>query len=84
MLMEHNLFRHIVVCGHINYESVSSFIKDFLHEDRDDVDVVIVFIHQSAPDLDLQALFKRHFTQMEFFQGSVMNTKDLERVKVSR
>ncbi|XP_063713323.1 calcium-activated potassium channel subunit alpha-1-like isoform X4 [Symsagittifera roscoffensis] len=76
--------KHIVVCGHINYESVSSFIKDFLHEDRDDVDVVIVFIHQSAPDLDLQALFKRHFTQMEFFQGSVMNTKDLERVKIDQ
>ncbi|KFM61376.1 Calcium-activated potassium channel slowpoke, partial [Stegodyphus mimosarum] len=30
--------RHIVVCGHINYDSVSYFLKDFLHEDREDVD----------------------------------------------
>ena len=28
-----------MVCGHITYESVSHFLKDFLHEDREDVDV---------------------------------------------
>lgn len=38
------LFRHIVVCGHITYDSVSNFLKDFLHKDREDVDVEIVFI----------------------------------------
>ena len=41
------LFRHIVVCGHITYESVSHFLKDFLHEDREDVDVEVVFLHRS-------------------------------------
>lgn len=35
------------------------------------------------PDLDLEGLFKRHFTQVEFYQGSVMNANDLERVAVS-
>ena len=39
-------FRHIVVCGHITYESVSHFLKDFLHEDREDVDVEVVFLHR--------------------------------------
>jgi len=38
--------RHIVVCGHITYESVSHFLKDFLHEDREDVDVEVVFLHR--------------------------------------
>ncbi|KAJ8958265.1 hypothetical protein NQ318_017409 [Aromia moschata] len=37
---------HIVVCGHITYESVSHFLKDFLHEDREDVDVEVVFLHR--------------------------------------
>ncbi|CAG5125269.1 unnamed protein product, partial [Candidula unifasciata] len=37
--------RHVVVCGHITFYSVSNFLKDFLHEDREDVDVEIVFIH---------------------------------------
>lgn len=40
------LFRHIVVCGHITLESVSNFLKDFLHKDRDDVNVEIVFLHK--------------------------------------
>lgn len=74
--------RHIVVCGHITYETVSHFLKDFLHEDREDVDVEVVFLHRKPPDLELEGLIKRHFTTVEFFQGSVMNPIDLQRVKV--
>ncbi|XP_054706428.1 calcium-activated potassium channel slowpoke-like [Uloborus diversus] len=76
--------RHIVVCGHINYDSVSYFLKDFLHEDREDVDVEVVFLHRKPPDLELEGLFKRHFTTVEFFQGTVMNPVDLQRVKVDQ
>ena len=46
--------RHIVVCGHITYESVSHFLKDFLHEDREDVDVEVVFLHRSEGNLVLK------------------------------
>uniref|UniRef100_A0A8D2LXQ7 Calcium-activated potassium channel subunit alpha-1 n=1 Tax=Varanus komodoensis TaxID=61221 RepID=A0A8D2LXQ7_VARKO len=35
-----------------------------------------------SPNLELEALFKRHFTQVEFFQGSVLNPHDLARVKI--
>ncbi|KAH1021257.1 hypothetical protein HUJ04_010793, partial [Dendroctonus ponderosae] len=76
--------RHIVVCGHITYESVSHFLKDFLHEDREDVDVEVVFLHRKEPDLELEGLLKRHYTTVEFFQGTMMNAVDLERVKVWR
>ncbi|XP_046455242.1 calcium-activated potassium channel slowpoke-like isoform X14 [Daphnia pulex] len=74
--------RHIVVCGHITYESVSHFLKDFLHEDREDVDVEVVFLHRKEPDLELEGLLKRHSTTVKFFQGSMMNAVDLQRVKV--
>ncbi|XP_033148978.1 calcium-activated potassium channel slowpoke isoform X12 [Drosophila busckii] len=74
--------RHIVVCGHITYESVSHFLKDFLHEDREDVDVEVVFLHRKEPDLELEGLLKRHYTTVAFFQGTMMNAVDLERVKV--
>lgn len=73
---------HLVVCGHITFESVSHFLKDFLHEDREDVDVEVVFLHRKPPDLELEGLIKRHFTTVEFFQGSVMSTIDLSRVRV--
>uniref|UniRef100_A0A8D0HCX0 Calcium-activated potassium channel subunit alpha-1 n=1 Tax=Sphenodon punctatus TaxID=8508 RepID=A0A8D0HCX0_SPHPU len=76
------IIEHIVVCGHITLESVSNFLKDFLHKDRDDVNVEIVFLHNISPNLELEALFKRHFTQVEFYQGSVLNPHDLARVKV--
>uniref|UniRef100_A0A1B0D8E3 Uncharacterized protein n=1 Tax=Phlebotomus papatasi TaxID=29031 RepID=A0A1B0D8E3_PHLPP len=75
--------RHIVVCGHITYESVSHFLKDFLHEDREDVDVEVVFLHRKEPDLELEGLLKRHYTTVAFFQGTMMNAVDLERVKIA-
>lgn len=34
------------------------------------------------PDLELEGLLKRHFTQVEFFHGTVMDANDLARVKV--
>lgn len=38
--------------------------------------------HRKPPDLELEGLFKRHFTTVEFFQGTIMNPIDLQRVKV--
>jgi len=39
---------------------------------------------RNMPDLELESLFKKNFTQVTFLQGSIMNTKDLERAKVTR
>ena len=33
--------------------------------------------------MELEGLFKRHFTQVEFYQGTVMDANDLHRVNVS-
>jgi len=74
--------RHIVVCGHITYESVSHFLKDFLHEDREDVDVEVVFLHSAEPDLEFEGFLKRQHTRLKYFQGSLMSSNDLERSKV--
>ena len=76
------IFRHIVVCGNITFESVSVFLTDFLHEDRDDVDVDVVFLHRAEPDLEFEGLLKRQHTRVKYFQGSLMNALDLERAKV--
>nr|XP_006821707.1 PREDICTED: calcium-activated potassium channel subunit alpha-1-like [Saccoglossus kowalevskii] len=74
--------KHVVLCGHITYGSVSNFIKDFLHKDRDDVNVEVVLLHNAEPDLALEAFFKRHFTHLQFYQGSVLDSTDLERVRL--
>ena len=39
-------------------------------------------VFSKTPALELEALFKRHFTQVVFFKGTAMSTRDLERVKV--
>lgn len=38
--------------------------------------------YSKEPDLELEGLLKRHYTTVEFFQGTMMNAVDLERVKV--
>jgi len=45
--------------------------------------VTQLFVHRKEPDLELEGLFKRHFTQVEFYQGTVMDANDLHRVNVS-
>ena len=40
------------------------------------------FVFSKPPDLELEGLFKRHFTTVKFYQGSIMSTPDLQRVKV--
>ena len=41
------IYPSLIVCGNISYETVSNFLKDFLHEDRENVDVEVVFLHRS-------------------------------------
>lgn len=74
--------KHVVVTGHITYHSVKNFLRDFFHEDRDTQNVKSVFIDSRNPELNLEALFKRHVTRLVFIKGSVMNIQDLQRVRL--
>jgi len=42
----------------------------------------VLVMYRKEPDLELEGLFKRHFTQVEFYQGTVMDANDLHRVNV--
>lgn len=74
--------QHIILCGHITYQSVSNFLADFLHKDREDVDVQIVILDTVKPNIELQSVLKRNLNQVQFYLGSVMNTNDLARVQI--
>lgn len=41
-------------------------------------------LNSKEPDLELEGLLKRHYTTVAFFQGTMMNAVDLERVKVHK
>jgi potassium large conductance calcium-activated channel subfamily M alpha member 1 len=47
------------------------------------VTLIVLFLFRKEPDLELEGLIKRHFTQVEFLQGTVMDANDLHRTCVS-
>ncbi|XP_078094636.1 calcium-activated potassium channel subunit alpha-1-like [Mustelus asterias] len=73
--------KYVIVCGHITLNSLHDFLKDFICKEREEISTDIVVMENFNPGLELQALFKRHTTQMEFFQGSVLNPSDLDRIR---
>lgn len=63
--------RHVVVCGDVTTESVTHFLDDFLHPDRERTDVEVVFMNRSKPDLRLRSLLRRHFSRVKYLEVRV-------------
>jgi len=74
----------IIVCGNINYETVTTFLADFFHPSRDDVDVEVIFLNKEEPNLEFEGLLKRESTRVQYFRGSMMNVLDLQRVRADQ
>ena len=73
----------------INGENSLSLIKlQLLPQDNNIPFFNLIFLellyYRKPPDLELEGLFKRHFTTVKFYQGSIMSTPDLQRVKVHK
>ncbi|CAB4012107.1 calcium-activated potassium channel subunit alpha-1 isoform X25, partial [Paramuricea clavata] len=73
---------HVVVCGHITKDTVDSFLREFLHPDRDDVNEHVVFLYPSFPTSELEAVLKRNSTSVSYFKGTVLDGGDCERVEM--
>ncbi|KAM6191229.1 potassium channel subfamily U member 1 isoform 1-T2 [Sarcoramphus papa] len=73
---------YIVVCGNITLESVTTFLRDFLLQDKGNVCTEILFLGESLPSLELEAVFKCYSAYTTFFYGSALNSEDLKRVGV--
>nr|XP_013049889.2 potassium channel subfamily U member 1 isoform X8 [Anser cygnoides] len=71
---------YIVVCGNITLESVTTFLQDFLLQDMGNVCTEILFLGESLPSLELEAVFKCYSAYTTFFYGSALNSGDLKRV----
>ncbi|KAM9266253.1 potassium channel subfamily U member 1 [Morus bassanus] len=71
---------YIVVCGNITLESVTTFLQDFLLQDKGNVCTEILFLGESLPTLELEAVFKCYSAYTTFFYGSALNSEDLKRV----
>ena len=49
---------------------------------REDVDVEAVFLHPDEPELEFVGFLKKKYPRVRYFQGSLMESIDLERVQV--
>ncbi|CAF4352276.1 unnamed protein product, partial [Rotaria sp. Silwood2] len=77
--------RHVVICGHITPHSMTTFLRDFLHKDRDQIEELdIVIINKKVPGIEMEALLKRYYTKVKYFIGTVMNVADLHRIQVNK
>uniref|UniRef100_A0A8B9SWC7 BK channel n=1 Tax=Anas platyrhynchos TaxID=8839 RepID=A0A8B9SWC7_ANAPL len=71
---------YVVVCGNITLESVTTFLQDFLLQDTGKVCTEILFLGESLPSLELEAVFKCYSAYTTFFYGSALKSGDLKRV----
>ena len=74
--------KHVIVCGHITSISASEFLNDFLHPDRGDNSVHVLFLHPERPDQDLKPVLRSFYTRVQYIVGSVLNGKDLLRAEI--
>ncbi|CAM2707141.1 unnamed protein product [Rotaria socialis] len=77
--------RHVIICGHITPHSMTTFLRDFLHKDRDQAEELdVIIINRKVPDIEMEALLKRYYAKVKYFVGTVMNVADLHRVQVDK
>ena len=50
-----------------NFE-FQTFLADFFHPARDDVDVEVLFLNKGEPDLEFEGLLKREHTRVQYFK----------------
>ena len=76
--------QHVVVSGHITAESIQYFLSDFLHPDRKDRYTKVLILHPKEPGRELKAVMQKYFQRVKYFKGSVLNSRDLRRVKLKK
>ena len=73
--------KHVIVTGYITPESVKNFLRSFLHPDWDDDYTRVLLLHPQEPDYALYLTFK-NIHSVKYFKGSVLNSRDMERVNM--
>ncbi|XP_017168070.1 potassium channel subfamily U member 1 isoform X2 [Mus musculus] len=74
--------KFIVVCGNITVDSVTAFLRNFLHWKSGEINIEIVFLGETLPCLELETLLKCHTSCTNFVCGTALKFEDLKRVAV--
>jgi len=74
--------QHVIVCGHITNVTAEDFLKDFLHPDRGDNKTHVLFLDSGKPDVKLRNVIRAYYARVQYLDGSVLNSSDLEKAKI--
>ena len=74
--------QHVIVCGHVTAVTAEDFLKDFLHPDRGDQNTHILFLHPGKPNSELKKVLGVYYTRVQYLDGSVLNSLDLQKAKI--
>ncbi|KFO37058.1 Potassium channel subfamily U member 1, partial [Fukomys damarensis] len=74
--------KFIVVCGNITVDSVTAFLRNFLHHKSGKINTDIVFLGEVHPSLELETILKCNLAYTTFIFGSALKWEDLKRVAV--
>lgn len=72
--------KFIVVCGNITIDSVTAFLRNFLHRKAGEINIEIVFLGETPPSVELETLLKCHTSCTTFVCGTALKFEDLKRV----
>eukprot|EP01129_Flabellula_baltica_P011828 TRINITY_DN5244_c0_g1_i5.p1 TRINITY_DN5244_c0_g1~~TRINITY_DN5244_c0_g1_i5.p1 ORF type:complete len:690 (-),score=118.15 TRINITY_DN5244_c0_g1_i5:31-2100(-) len=76
--------RHIILTGHINYNVVNNFLEEFFNQSWTRSKYVFVLLSDQKPDRKLMNFVNfEEDNFVQFYQGSVLDEIDLERVQTS-
>ncbi|OQV21024.1 Calcium-activated potassium channel slowpoke [Hypsibius exemplaris] len=76
--------RHVIAAGDISTESMQRFLQVFYCKQRGKVELKVVFVNRTDPDLEMEALLKRNATRAFYIQGSVLDPADLQRAAIDK
>uniref|UniRef100_H0W9N4 Potassium channel subfamily U member 1 n=1 Tax=Cavia porcellus TaxID=10141 RepID=H0W9N4_CAVPO len=74
--------KFIVVCGNITVDSVTAFLRNFLHNRSGEINTEIVFLGEVLPSLELETILKCNLAYTTFLFGSALKWNDLKRAAV--
>lgn len=75
---------HVVVTGHVSYESASEFLSEFYRARQGHVNMDVVFLSDQIPTERLQGLMMnvKYRRRTTYLKGSLLNDKDAKRAHV--
>ncbi|XP_055352190.1 calcium-activated potassium channel subunit alpha-1-like [Paramacrobiotus metropolitanus] len=77
-------YLHVVVSGTVSNDAIKLFLQEFYHPDRDvGRRVRVVILGEQPPDADTERMVKQYYNRAEYRRGSVMEPRDLARIRAA-